>query len=228
MSTTIPGITVIDRVPLRDQCQQALRGLINSNALKAGELHSIGSVADQLGVSITPVREALLDLAGDGLIVMERNRGFRVVRLTDDDLDELVEMRILLEVPTVARVASLVPPPDLSDLRDLANEIVKCAASGDMVTFLALDRELHLRILERAGNGRLVRAVGLLRDQTHLYGLEKVVGTEEFHRSAAEHPELLDLIEAGDAEGAAALMHRHLLHTRGLWAGRAEDDGTES
>lgn len=228
MKSTIPGVKGIERAPLRDQCLQALRGLINSNALRTGELHSIGSVADQLGVSITPVREALLDLAGDGLVEMVRNRGFRVVRLTDDDLDELVEMRILLEVPMVARVASLIPAPDLSTLRTLATEIVECAESGDMVTFLTLDRELHLRILERAGNSRLVQAVGLLRDQTRLYGLEKAVGTAEFHRSAEEHRELLDLIEAGDAERAAALMHRHLLHTRGLWAGRAEDGGEES
>lgn len=222
MSDPIPNVPSLTPSSLRDQCRQALRGLINSNSLKAGELHSIGSVASQLGVSITPVREALLDLVGDGMVEMVRNRGFRVVKLTDQDLDELLEVRLMLEVPAVARVAGLTPPPDLSGLRDLANEIVDCAKQGDMVSFLTLDRELHLSILELTGNRRLVSAVGLLRDQTRLYGLEKVIGTEAFVRSADEHPELLNLIEAGDSEGAASLMHQHLLHTRGLWAGRKE------
>ncbi len=222
MSDPIPNVPSLTPSSLRDQCRQALRGLINSNSLKAGELHSIGSVASQLGVSITPVREALLDLVGDGMVEMVRNRGFRVVKLTDQDLDELLEVRLMLEVPAVARVASLTPPPDLSGLRGLANEIVDCAKQGDMVSFLTLDRELHLSILELTGNRRLVSAVGLLRDQTRLYGLEKVIGTEAFVRSADEHPELLNLIEAGDSAAAASLMHQHLLHTRGLWAGRKE------
>jgi len=229
MTTTgmLTGLSEIKRAPLREQARQALRGLITSGAIKPGELHSIGSVADQLGVSITPVREALLDLEGDGLVEMVRNRGFRVATLTDEDLDELVELRLLLEVPAVVRVARTDPRPDLSALRGIADEMVELAARRDIVEFLRLDREFHLGLLALAGNKRLVATVSLLRDQTRLYGIEQVAGTDEFLHTADEHPELVALIAAGDAEGAGALMRRHLLHVRGLWAGRMEPDGSQ-
>jgi DNA-binding GntR family transcriptional regulator len=215
----------VSRASLREQCGQAIRALIVSGGLEPGEIHSIGSLAEKLGVSITPVREALLDLARDELIEMLRNRGFRVVALSDEDLDELVDLRLMLEVPAVERIAAARPTPDLSELRGVADEITQYAVDGDMVNFVARDRDLHLGILERYGNRRLVQHVRLLRDQTRLYGLQKVAGSPEFLRSAAEHGKLLDLIEAGRAREAADLMRRHLHHTRGLWSGRVEEAG---
>ncbi|MFG1954226.1 GntR family transcriptional regulator [Micromonospora sp. NPDC048830] len=219
---SIPGLSEVARIPLRDQCGQALRALIISGGLRAGELHSIGSVANQLAVSITPVREALLDLARDELVEMVRNRGFRVVTLTDADLDELMDLRMMLEVPGVARVAAMGLTPDLTALREIAAETTEFAVQGDMVNFVARDRDLHLGILELTGNARLVKTVGLLRDQVRLYGLQQVAGSAAFLHSAQEHAELLDLIEAGKPDAASDLMRRHLMHTRGLWAGRDE------
>lgn len=219
-SGTIMGLSGIRRAPLREQARHELRSLITAGAITPGELHSIGSVAEQLGVSITPVREALLDLEGDGLVEMVRNRGFRVATLTDRDLDELVELRLLLEVPTVVRVAQMDPQPDLSELRAIAEQMVEHAENRDIPAFLQLDREFHLGLLALGGNSRLVATVGLLRDQTRLYGIEQVAGTEEFLHTADEHPELISLVAAGDAEQAGALMRRHLLHVRGLWAGK--------
>ncbi|MEU9885826.1 GntR family transcriptional regulator [Sphaerisporangium sp. NPDC051011] len=223
-SSPSPELTV-SRTSLREQCGQAIRALIVSGGLRPGEIHSIGSLAEKLGVSITPVREALLDLARDELIEMLRNRGFRVVALSDEDLDELMDLRLMLEVPAIERIAAARPTPDLSELRRVADEITQYAVDGDMANFVARDRDLHLGILERYGNRRLVQHVGLLRDQTRLYGLQKVAGSPEFLRSAAEHGELLDLIEAGRSREAADLMRCHLHHTRGLWSGRVEEAG---
>jgi DNA-binding GntR family transcriptional regulator len=211
-------------VPLREQCGQALRALIVTGELRAGELHSIGSIAERLRVSITPVREALLDLMREDLVEMVRNRGFRVVTLTDEDLDELMELRLMLEVPAIRRIAAHPPAQGVFDLRAVVAETTACAVAGDMVGFVARDRDLHLAILELVGNQRLVRTVGLLRDQTRLYGLQQLTGSHEFLDSAAEHGQLLDLIEGGRADEAADLMRRHLEHTRGLWAGRGERD----
>lgn len=215
-------LATLPYVRLREQCGQALRALIVTGELRAGELNSIGSIAERLGVSITPVREALLDLVREELVEMVRNRGFRVVTLTDQDLDELMELRLMLEVPAIRRIAERRPAPDLAALRAVVRETTEFAVAGDMVGFVSRDRDLHLGILELAGNGRLVRTVGLLRDQTRLYGLQQITGSHEFLSSAAEHDQLLDLIEAGAAGEAADLMQRHLEHTRGLWAGRSE------
>ena len=222
---TASGLDKLSALPqtrLREQCAKQLRALIVAGALRPGELHSIGSVATQLGVSITPVREALLDLARVELVEMVRNRGFRVVTLTDDDLDELVDLRMMLEVPTVRALAARRPTVDLSGPRALAKAASRCAETGDMVGFVAHDRDLHLAILAELGNQRLVRTVGLLRDQTRLYGLQRITDSHAFLRTAGEHERLLDLIERGEADLAAQLMHGHLEHARGLWAGRPE------
>ena len=130
----------------------------------------------------------------------------------------------MLEVPAIRRIAAHPPAQGLSELRAVVEETTACAVAGDMVGFVARDRDLHLAILELVGNHRLVRTVGLLRDQTRLYGLQQITGSHEFLDSAAEHGQLLDLIEGGKADEAADLMRRHLEHTRGLWAGRGERD----
>lgn len=217
----VPEVTEVVRRDLREQCLQAIRALIVSGRLVAGELHSIGSVAEHLGVSVTPVREALRDLVREDLVEIVRNRGFRVVTLSDRDLDELVEMRVLLEVPIVKRLADA--RTDVSALRPLAEATTECAVDGDIVGFLSRDRELHLQLLSMADNGRLVKVVGELRDQTRLYGLDRIVGSQAFLESAEEHDQILDLVQSGESEAAGALMERHLTHTRGLWAGTSAD-----
>jgi DNA-binding GntR family transcriptional regulator len=187
-----------------------------------GTLYAVGPIARALGVSVTPVREALLDLAKEELVEIVRNRGFRVTTLYDHDLDELVDVRIMLEVPAMVRLAAFHPRPDLAELRPLASHIETCAAAGDLVEFLAHDRDLHLQLLAMLGNRRLVEIVGRLRDQTRLYGLLRLAGSERLLESAREHDHLLSAIEAGDENLAGRLMTQHLRHTRGLWAGREE------
>jgi DNA-binding GntR family transcriptional regulator len=210
------------RTNLREEATRVIRARIVSGGLKPGTLYAIGPIARALGVSVTPVREALLDLANEELVEIVRNRGFRVTTLDNHDLDELVDVRTMLEVPAMGRLAALQPRPDLSELRGLAHHIETCAARGDLVEFLAHDRDLHLRLLAMLGNRRLVQIVGRLRDQTRLYGLLRLAGSERLLESAREHDQLLSAIEAGDEEGAGRLMTQHLRHTRGLWAGREE------
>src|SRR6185312_16792620 len=93
------------RMSLRQQVTEALRGAVVSGVMEPGELYSAPNLAAMLGVSATPVREAMLDLAKEGLIEAVRNKGFRVIELTDAELDQLTELRSLLEVPTVAAIA---------------------------------------------------------------------------------------------------------------------------
>src|SRR4051794_17309245 len=90
---------------LRDKVTHALRAAMISGEMRPGRVYSAPALAADLGVSATPVREAMLDLAGEGLVEAVRNRGFRVTELTDRDLDEYTEVRALIEVPTVGRVA---------------------------------------------------------------------------------------------------------------------------
>jgi DNA-binding GntR family transcriptional regulator len=211
------------RISLRQQVTEALRGAVVSGVMEPGELYSAPNLAAMLGVSATPVREAMLDLAKEGLIEAVRNKGFRVTELTDAELDELTELRSLVEVPTVAAIAEQYTEAWRSDIDLLsvdAAEIVRCAESGDLIGHVAADRRFHLRLLALHGNTRLVEMVGELRARSRLYGLQQLAERGLLTASAAEHQQLLDLIVAHDVDGARDLMAHHIGHVRGQWAGR--------
>lgn len=217
------GETPLRLATLRDQAKPAIRAKIVTGEIAAGAIHSVGSLATEFGVSPTPIREALLDLANEGLVEMIRNRGFRVPVLTEHDLDELFELRLMLEVGAATRLASEPQPTDvLAIARTYADETVVLAEKQDMATFLEADRMFHLHLLSALGNRRLVEIVGRLRNQTRLYGLLNLAQLGQLVESAHEHTRILDAIERGDVGGTRDAMTRHLEHTRGIWAGLEE------
>lgn len=219
-ASAAPAPPILRRESLREQATQVIRARIVSGQLRPGVLHAVGRVAGDLGVSITPIREALLDLAKQGLVEMVRNRGFRVRTLTERDLDEILQLRQMLEIPAVREIAARRLVTEPAELRRLSEAIQRSAADGDWPGIIVHDQAFHLGLLGHLGNTRLVETVGRLRDQSRLYGLATDTGTERFRASMREHDDLLDAVVAGDAERAADVMARHLLHTRGIWAGR--------
>ena len=205
---------------LREQAADAIRAGIITGEIRVGELYSVPTLAARLGVSATPVREAMLDLANEGLVEPVRNRGFRVVELTDDDLDEILGLRVLLEVPSAGRVAGTLTPEQLERLEALVAETEAKAEAFDIPGFLAADRAFHLALLEPLGSRRLVDLVAMLRDQTRLYGLPSLISSGILKTAAAEHREILDAVAAGKANDATRAMQRHLEETtRGVWTG---------
>jgi DNA-binding GntR family transcriptional regulator len=215
------------RASLRQQVTEVLRGAVITGVMRPGALYSAPALAERFGVSATPVREAMLDLVKEGLIEAVRNKGFRVTDLTDSQLDDITDVRMLIEVPTVAAIAERYTPewdPTIAELRAVARQIVEHAESGDLIAYVEADRRFHLGLLELGGNAQLVSVVGDLRSRSRLYGLEQLAAHGQLGRSAAEHEQLLDLVQAGDADHAGALMRRHIAHVRGLWAGRPDPD----
>lgn len=216
------GQRTLNTSSLREQATQVIRAQIITGELAPGALHSVGGLASDLGVSITPVREALLDLTEQGLIEMVRNRGFRVPVLSEQDLDEIEQLRRMLEVPAVCEIAARHLVTDAGELRQLSNAIQEAAAAGDWRGTVVHDNEFHLRLLGYLDNRRLVRTVARLRDQSRLPGLNRDTRSERTLQSMREHDELLDAIATGEASRAEEVMILHLRHTRGIWANRDE------
>ncbi|GGQ00188.1 GntR family transcriptional regulator [Streptomyces roseolilacinus] len=206
---------------LRDQVAHALRAALISGELQPGRVYSAPALAADFGISATPVREAMLDLAREGLVEPVRNKGFRVTEVSERDLDQYSELRALIEVPTVGAVTRSATREQLEALRPVAEEIVVSARGHDLIGYLDADRRFHLSLLGLHGNDRLVETVGDLRKRSRLYGLTALDERGLLIASAREHLELLDLMLAGDAAAAEACMARHLGHVRSLWA--AED-----
>ena len=203
-----------------------LRAAILGGELAPGSIHSAVGLAERLGVSPTPVREAMLDLAKSGLVVVLPNRGFRVTVIDDRDLDEICALRLMLEVPAMETVIELAGDEGLDALEAPLNELESAAFRRDLPAFLLADRAFHLDLLALAQNRRLVRIVAELRDQTRITGLQSLAATGALEATASEHRPILDAVRARDVTAAQRFMVDHLEHTRGAWAGRSEPEPT--
>lgn len=217
-TTTLPSFA--DRTSLREQVADALRAAVVSGEMRPGEVYSAPVLAARFGVSATPVREAMLDLAKQGLVESVRNKGFRVTEVSDEDLDQITAIRLLLEPAGSAEAAQQATASDVETLLPLARAIIDAAAEGDLIAYVEADRAFHLRLLRIAGNPRLVDIVADLRAQTRLYGLAALVEHGVLTESASEHLQMCELLAAGDADGMRALVERHVQHVRAEWAGR--------
>ncbi|MFO7689679.1 MAG: GntR family transcriptional regulator [Cryobacterium sp.] len=219
----LPGLPVLAQpASLRARVTDTLRESLIAGNMVPGRIYSAPNLAEMLGVSATPVREAMIDLAREGLVEAIRHKGYLVVQLLDQDLDDITELRALIEVPTIKKVAALITAEQVARLRPLARELNSTALSGDIRDFIRVDSAFHLQILAVAGNRQVVEEVRRLRNLSRLYGLGPLAQSGELIATAQEHTQLLDLLEAHDAAGAEALMKQHIGHIRGVWAGLLE------
>ncbi len=213
---------------LRESVTEKLRTAIVTGELKEEEIVSAPALGIMLGVSATPVREAMMDLAREGLVETVKNKGFRVTSVTDKELDDITEIRLLIEPPTVARVVGSIPEEGFVELRRLADECMAAAKAEDLNGYLARDRELHAGILAYSTNQQLAELATSLRRRTRMYGLKALVHQNKLADSAREHHTLLELMQAGDVEGSRTLMNQHIAHARGLWARGTEEESSRS
>src|SRR4051794_40311274 len=145
-----------ERHSVRDQILRALRGALVTGDLEPGVVYSAPVLAERFGVSATPVREAMQLLAREGAVEAVPNRGFRVAERSRRDRAELAEVRALIEVPVVLRLARTVPPSRWEQLRPLSEATVAAAPLGDRGGYAEADRAFHRALLEVSGNRQLV------------------------------------------------------------------------
>jgi DNA-binding GntR family transcriptional regulator len=203
---------------MRSRARDALLAGLTTGSLTAGVIYSVPLLAAELSMSATPVREALLELALDGLVEPVRNRGFRVRPISDKELDEICQIRELLEVPASAAAAAAITPAALDQLAALADDIHRHAVSQDLASYLRADREFHLLLLRSGGNAELVTLVDRLRNRTRLFNLQNLARTGDLIPSADEHLHMVELLRSGRGAELAKLMRRHIRHTRSTWA----------
>ena len=119
---------------LRESVTESLRTAIIAGTLKEGTMYSAPALAAAFGVSATPVREAMMDLTREGLVETMKNKGFRITSMSDRELDEITEIRLLLEPPVMADIAGTIPPSGIAALRSMADAIVDAAREGDLTS----------------------------------------------------------------------------------------------
>lgn len=219
----LPDLPVFEpRESLREKVTRELRAALVTGRLQPGKVYSAPALAEQFGVSATPVREAMLDLVKEGLVEPVRNKGFRVTQLDEKALDDCTQLRQLIEPATVALIAQTAQVEAMERWRPVAQEIVEAARAGDITGYIDADMRFHLGLLGESGNKLLVDTVRDLRYRSRLLGIPRLAEAGMLVPSAEEHLRLLDLMVARDVEGTRRLMTHHLNHVRGLWASGAD------
>jgi DNA-binding GntR family transcriptional regulator len=201
---------------LREQVRRALEAALVAGELQPGSLYSAPALGERLGVSATPVREAMLELSKDGLVVTEPSRGYRVVKVSEKDLAHISEIRLLLEGPSTVMVAKIITPGSLDRLAELADEIVAAASDGDLIGYLDFDRRFHVQLISELGNSRLTEVVERLSRQAGLCGLDQLVDSGRLLESALEHHALIDAMRVRDHVATEKLITSHIKQIRRL------------
>jgi DNA-binding GntR family transcriptional regulator len=213
-------VTGVPRRSTTDDVLTRLREQILTGTLAPGSGHSIYRLADDLGVSRTPVREAVLRLADLGLVTIERNRGITIRGVRAEDVRDVFELRLLLEPAAAAGAADQVRRGGgrvLVGRLETALQAMRVAAEADdAATFTGHDRDLHAALGEAVGNQHLSQEVDRLRDLIQVRGVSTMGRTRSLTQVADEHAPIVEAVVAGDPPAAAAAMREHLARTAGL------------
>ncbi|MFE4462721.1 GntR family transcriptional regulator [Nocardia tengchongensis] len=209
----LSGITAVERPPTLGrraylQIQQAIR----DGSLTHGVQYSENELAESLGMSRTPVREALLTLNREGIIVVESQRGFRLRELSKAERQEIFDLRALLEGFVASRLALNATADDLSRLRALVDAQQRLGV-GQESEFLALDEQFHLLQSEILRLERTHATMVSLRGAMWLIGFEAIKLPHRLEAVVTEHRAIVDAIEARDPELAANAARQHLANT---------------
>jgi DNA-binding GntR family transcriptional regulator len=208
---------------LERRVYEQLRDEILSGTLTTGAQLVEARIATDLGVSKTPVREALIRLQRDGLVEIEPYRGARVIEPAEADVREILELRILLECHIARDLANRRPPDVLDSLERTIEECRRALQTGDDARVHSALTEFSDVIAEAGGNKRLGKALDELRSVLLLIANTSLRSPGREARSLAEHERILAAIRAGDAEAAAAATEAHI---RSIEEDSVGSDGT--
>lgn len=209
------------RDPVRQRVAEELRAALIAGDLVAGEVYSAPALGARLGVSATPVREAMQDLARDGMVEVVPNTGFRVTEVTAVELDQLAELRLLLEVPIMGEIAEHLSVDDetrVEELRVHADAMIAAEKANDMVAYMAADNDFHTGFLALYGNPEIVRVVRQSRERSRLFGLLPLAQAGQLTEMTVEHHRMVDAALARDRPRMESLVRQHIEHVRGEWA----------
>jgi DNA-binding GntR family transcriptional regulator len=201
--------TAVQRSSVRGQVLDALRTALVTGELTPGAVYSAPVLGERFGVSATPVREAMQQLAQEGAVEVVPNRGFRVVQRDARELAELAEVRVLLEVPVLLRLAATVPAGRWAELRPLAEATVHAASAGCPAAYAESDRAFHRALLSLAGNEQLVRIADDLHRRAQWPRTSGRHIRADLMADAAQHAALLEALAHRDGERVRVLVGEH-------------------
>ncbi|GAB5458339.1 MAG: GntR family transcriptional regulator [Henriciella sp.] len=200
-----------------EQAYEEIKRRVLNNEYPPGYQTLEGELATQLGVSRTPVREALIRLENEGLVELIPRRGFRVVPLDISDMEEIYSILTALECEAAETLAARKPDADeLRPLRKAMDDMDLALENENLVDWAEADNRYHRALLELSGNRRLARMASSVRDQGHRARAITLKLRDKPTQSNVEHRAVLDTIAAGNAQQAFLLHRQHRKRTSQL------------
>ena len=187
------------------------RGIV-TGALRPGEQIRQDALAERLGTSRVPLREALKILEGEGQVAYHPHRGYFVAELSAADLAEVYRIRELLEDEAVRVALPLLTDEDVAGMRLAMEAIEAAAAAEDIPGMTRANREFHFRLIERAGLPRLARLISQLWDATDAYRSVYFAESPNRQQVEREHRAILEAVHGRDVERTLALLREHREH----------------
>jgi len=194
--------------------QKELEHSILAGELPAGSKLNEAAIADRLGISRGPVREAFRALEESGLVRLEKNRGVFVRLIPVEEADEIYELRAVLDDFVGRRLAQAITPERVRELRAHVVRMEKAAAKGDVDAYLAANVEFHDRLVELVGNAKLLVTYRRLVNELRLFRRASLAQGGVLPVSTAEHRNIVDKIAAGHAVAAGRALYDHVMASR--------------
>ncbi|MDP4024016.1 GntR family transcriptional regulator [Methylobacterium sp. NEAU 140] len=205
------------RPSLVDDAYAAMKRAIQDSSFAPGYQASEQEIALRLGMSRTPVHEAVIRLQEDGLVRVLPRRGVLICALAPEDMREIYDVIVAVEGRAAALLAALPDAARAAAAAELAAQTEAMDAAwraGDLPAWGQADAGFHRALVERAGNGRMIRIIQTINDQSHRARMLTLRLRRELGASVAEHGALVEAIRRGDPAEAQACAHRHRLRAR--------------
>ena len=204
------NVTMNEYLPLRDVVFNTLRQAILRGELKPGERLMEIQLANKLGVSRTPIREALRKLELEGLVNMVPRKGAEVADITEKSLRDVLEVRKALEELSVQLACEKITEEEIEELKRVAERFKDTPDDQDVTKIAEADVAFHDVIYTATDNQKLILLLNNLREQMYRYRVEYLKKEEAYPQLIAEHEELIDNISKRNKEEATRIMCEHI------------------
>lgn len=208
-----------------DTVYDVLLAAILELRLRAGTALSQNKLAAQLGVSRTPIREALMRLEREGLVQRIPEMGFAVAAITAAEVNEACDLLELLDAYVYRRASEALAPPALAELETLAAELVRSADAGDAQAWKEVDDRFHRIVIDAAGNRFVAEYVQLVRRRVQRFWLPEPHFDGRLRTCSQDHVALAAAVREGDAALLAELVQEHIRRMRQNVLDRLESAG---
>lgn len=198
-------------VTIKQQVYEILRDDICRGFYQPGQQIQEQELSKHLSVSRSPIREALRQLASEGLVVESPNRGIFIREYTSKDIEDIYDLRTILESYAIMRLSSYLSPEAINELIACRDNFRRYHKQNDMEKYINEDTHLHQKLIELSGNSLVVSTYDRVYAMIYQYRSYSLKSKQRFDESLAEHTSIINKILSGDLEEADRINHRHLM-----------------